>query len=321
MNKRGAMGRRTFLAVAGGAAAAAIVRPTSAAGEAAGGWRGTKMALDIKDPSALAVAPDGIIYVAGENVVVALGPDGNKRLRFAVQGRPGCLCITRENELLAGMRRHVEVFKGDGTKLSEWADLGERAWLTSVACDGENVYVADAGNRIVWRFDRGGKLINQIGEKFNVPSPYFDVAVNPIGELWVVNPGMHGLENYRPEGGLASSWYRPGIEPEAFCGCCNPIHIAFMGDNSLVTVEKGIDRVKVYGPDTSLIAVVAGPAEALTKDNTTLGCNIEAASADLAVDAKNRILVLNKREKCMLVYSNAGSDEAAGTPLLRVRQE
>jgi hypothetical protein len=297
MNENARMQRRTFLALAGSAVAGV---GTTAAAEA--GWRVTAMPLDVKAPSALAVGPDGAIWVAGEDAIVVLGPEGGERSRFAVTGRPGCLAVAAENRVLAGMRGHVEVFKSDGTKMGEWPDLGERAWLTSIACDDDNVYVADAGNRIVWRFDPSGKLVNKIGEKLNVPSPYFDVAINPIGELWVVNPGMHGLENYRPSGDLASSWYRPGIEPGAFCGCCNPIHIAFRADNSLVTAEKGVDRIKIYAPDMSLLDVVVGPADAPAQNNMALGCNIEAAVADLAVDSKNRILVLNKSEKAILVY-------------------
>lgn len=309
MKKNAPMQRRTFLALAGSAAAAAAVGTTAAADTA---WRVTAIPLDVKAPSALAVGPDGVIYVASEDLIVALAVDGKECLRFAVQGRPGCLAITPDSRLLAGMRRHVEVFKSDGSKMSEWQDLGERAWLTSIAADDENIYVADAGNRIVWRFDQSGKMLNRIGEKLNVPSPYFDVAINPIGEVWVVNPGMHGLENYRPTGDLASSWYRPGIEPESFCGCCNPIHIAFRADSSLVTVEKGIDRIKIYSPDTALLDVIAAPADAPAQNSATLGCNIEAAVADLAVDAKNRILVLNKFEKAILIYGQQANFAEVG---------
>ncbi|HUW61307.1 MAG TPA: NHL repeat-containing protein [Candidatus Bathyarchaeia archaeon] len=304
------MKRRMFLALAGSAAvaAAAGVGRASAAEPA---WRVTTIPLDMKAPSALAVGPDGAIYVAGEDVVMMLSADGQARLRFAVPGRPGCLAITPDGRLLAGMRGHVEVLKTDGSKAGAWPDLGDRAWLTSIACDEENVYVADAGNRIVWRFDGCGKMLNRIGEKFIVPSPYFDVAINPIGELWVVNPGMHGLENYRPGGDLVSSWRRPGIEPDSFCGCCNPIHIAFRTDNSLVTAEKGVARIKVYSPDTTLLEVVAAPAAGPTQNSATLGCNIEAAVADLAVDGKNRILVLNKFEKAILVYEQPAEKGAA----------
>lgn len=58
----------------------------------------------------------------------------------------------------------------------------------------------------------------------------------------------------------------------------------------------------MYSPDTTLLDVVAAPADAPTQNSATLGCNIEAAVADLAVDGKNRILVLNKSEKAILVY-------------------
>lgn len=304
MGKRSQIGRREFLAVAGVAAAAGLAGTTAGAANA---WRTRRVPLDVPEPGALAVDPDGTIFVGGENIVVALAQDGKELRRFPVEGRVGCMTVTPGGRLLAGLRHRVGVLDKTGSRIALWDDLGERAWLTSLAADEENVYAADAGNRVVVRFDNQGKMAGRIGAKdtargvpgFNVPSPYFDVAINPLGELWIVNPGMHGLENYRANGDLVSSWYRPGIKPEAFCGCCNPCHIAFRPDSSIVTAEKGWERIKIYAPDTSLLEIVAAPEDG---GGSALACSVESRIADLAVIGSDKILVLDRKDKAIIFY-------------------
>jgi DNA-binding beta-propeller fold protein YncE len=313
MTRDNGIGRRDFMRVAGAAATGAtlIGHSRSQAASAGAAFRELqRIPLTVENPSALAVGSSGGMYVAGENAVVALDSQGKETARLSAKGRPGCLAVSSDGKLLLGMRSHVDVLDGTGTVVASWKDLGERAWLTSIAADDENVYVADAGNRVVLRFGHDGNVRGRIGERDKergvpglvVPSPYFDVAIDPQGALWVVNPGKHGLENYRPNGELVSSWYRSGMEAEAFCGCCNPIHIAFRSDNTLVTAEKGLSRVKVYAPDTTLLGVVAAEAAPPIGENKALFCNVEPPIMDLAVDQQDRILVLNKPEKAILVY-------------------
>jgi hypothetical protein len=324
MNKTSGIGRRDFLRVAGAAAAgtALITSSSGQAGSTNAVFRESKrIPLTIDNPGALAIRPGGGISVAGENAVVTLDAQGKEIARHGVKGRPGCLTVSANEQLLVGMRNHVEVFDAKGAAVSaagreeaasasSWQDLGERAYLTSIVADDENVFVADAGNRVVLRFGHDGILRGRIGQQDKergvpglvVPSPYFDVAIDPQGALWVVNPGKHGLENYRTNGDLVSSWYRSGMEAEAFCGCCNPIHIAFRSDHSLVTAEKGLSRIKVYSPDTTLLGVVAAEAAPPIQENKALFCNVEPPIMDLAVDQQDRILVLNKPEKAIIVY-------------------
>ncbi len=313
MNKNSGIGRRDFLRFAGTAASGAAMATTASAqaGPSRVTFRESKrIPLDIPNPSALAVGPGGKLYIGGENAVIVLDAEGKQAARFAVEGRPGCLAALPDEKLLVGLRNRLEVLDSKGVRVALWQDLGERGYLTSIAADEEDVFAADAGNRIVLRLGLDGKLRNRIGERdkehgvtgFVIPSPYFDVALDPMGSLWAVNCGKHGIENYRPNGELISSWYRSGMEMEAFCGCCNPIHIAFRSDSTLVTVEKGINRVKVYSPDTKLLGVVVDAEAPPIADNKALFCNVEPPIMDLAVDQQDRILLLNKPESTVLVY-------------------
>ncbi|MBI4564009.1 MAG: hypothetical protein HY716_04860 [Planctomycetes bacterium] len=116
-----------------------------------------------------------------------------------------------------------------------------------------------------------------------IPSPFFDVAIDPAGRLWVANTGRHSLESYRPDGSLITSWGRASAGIEDFSGCCNPSHFAIGRDGSFVTSEKGIVRIKLHGPTGRLIGVVATARE----------FPAGAVGLDVAIDTEDRVLVLD----------------------------
>jgi len=260
--------------------------------------------------SAVVAGPEDRIYVTGEKELVVYQADGTEIRRKPLTDTPNCVALLPNGDILLGMRDHVEEIDAEGTVKSTWETLGEKAHITSIAADEKNVYVADAGQRRVFCFDHGGKLIGRIGGKdeqrgipgFVVPSPYFDVALDPQGALWAVNPGKHGLESYRPNGDLITSWYRPSMELKGFCGCCNPIHIAFRSDGSLVTAEKGISRIKLYSPDQVFIGLVAGPDAFGERPEAGMSIDMETPIKDLTVDSKDRILVLDGRQGRVRIF-------------------
>jgi hypothetical protein len=261
---------------------------------------------DIPRLSALAYSIDDDLFVAGENAIARYRGRGGKPSLFAIEGRPNCMAAAH-GSLLLGMGDHVEVYSLDGEKQAAWDSLGEKAYITSIAANADAVYIADAGQRKLFRYDHEGTQLSIIGTKdkergipgFIVPSPYFDVLFDPDGALWVVNPGRHGLEQYRSDGSIVSSWYKPGSALDSFCGCCNPIHAAFRPDRSLVTVEKGTARVKVYGIDQRLESVVAPPEVFQTHIRTD---DMDTPFRDLAVDAHDRIFVLDGAQGAVLIF-------------------
>lgn len=250
---------------------------------------------------AMAVGPDGKIYVGGADAVAVFDSDGAELARFDVVGNPTSMTISANGTLFLGMRDHIEVFSSNGELQDVWEELGPRALLTSLVASEDHVFAADAGNRVVLRYGRDGTLQGRIGEAdperdipgIVVPSPYLDVAFDEYGTLWVVNPGMMGLENYRDNGDLISSWYKPSMKLEGFSGCCNPSHIAFDADGRLITLDKGMVRIKVYVADT-------GEFEELVAGTRIF----ESAQAlkDLAVDSRNRILVLDGSRNAVRVF-------------------
>jgi hypothetical protein len=152
----------------------------------------------------IAVAPDGSIYIAGDKAVRILAESGTLLGEIKLADIPRCLAVAGDGKIYIGMKDHVEIYDGQRTQLAIWENLGKDAVLTSIAVSENDVFVADAGNRIVHHFDTTGKLINRIGAKdkdrkipgFFIPSPHFDLAIASDGLLRVVNPGNHRIEAY-----------------------------------------------------------------------------------------------------------------------------
>ena len=113
----------------------------------------------------LALDPDGLIYVAGDQAVRVLSEEGALQREFALSGPPYCLAIAGDGAIVVGLKDHVEIHDAEGQLQAAWERLARRAYLTCVALSGDDVYVADAGDRAVLRYSRSGQLLGLIGQK------------------------------------------------------------------------------------------------------------------------------------------------------------
>jgi hypothetical protein len=249
----------------------------------------------------LAVGPEENIYVSGDNAILIFRGDGIQQFSIPVNEPVHCLAVENNRDVYAGMNDHVEVFSVDGTKKAEWESPADDALFTSIVLSKDFVFVADAGNLIVWKYDKSGNLLHRIGDRdenkdipgFIIPSPYFDVAVDPDGFLWAANTGRHSLENYTLDGGFRTSWGEFSMDMSGFCGCCNPSHFVFLEDGSMITSEKGIARIKVHNQLGEMVSVVAGSDQFV---EGTVGL-------DLAVDSAQRLLVLDPKQKLVRIFT------------------
>ncbi len=270
--------------------------------------------VQMQQVRAVAVGPDDRIYVGGDVLpetwaVHVFAPGGAKVGEFALQRSPKCLAVGGTDHafpgrLYVGMADHVELFDAQGSPQGAWGSLGEKALLTSIATSDQDVFLADAGNKIVWRYDPSGKLKNRIGEQddlrkipgFRIVSPQFDLAVSPDGLLRVVNPLAVRIEAYTFDGDLEAFWGESTTTIEGFFGCCNPSHFAILPDGRFVTAEKGFPRVKVYDADGKFLSVVAGPQQ--------LDVRGDDEPPDVAADGQGRILVLDPKARSVRIFEH-----------------
>jgi len=260
-----------------------------------------QIALDLPSVYGLAVGPEDNIYVSGDETILIFNGEGSLQSSISIDKPVHCLAVDNNRDVYVGMNNHVEVFNVDGTKKAEWESPANEALFTSIALTENFVFVADAGDLIVWKFDKSGNLLLRIGGRdenkdvpgFIIPSPYFDVAIDPDGFLWAANTGRHSLENYTMDGGFRTSWGEASMDINGFCGCCNPSHFVFLEDGFMITSEKGLARIKVHNQLGEVVSIVAGPDQFI---EGTVGL-------DLAVDSSQRILVLDPKQKFVRIFA------------------
>lgn len=252
-------------------------------------------------PRCIALTPNERLLIGAGKYLTEYSPDGTQVSEIALEDEVRCVAPARDGSLYIGMRQHLEVFDRKGQRKETWPSPGQKAYFTGVAVGETDVFVADAGNRAVLRYDRSGRLKGRIGEKNEarnipgliIPSPFFDVEIARDGLLRVSNPGRHRVEAYTFDGDLEVAWGTAGWGIENFCGCCNPNNLALLSDGRVVTFEKGIPRVKVYTKDGVFESVVAG-AESFTANAKVCGPNdCTLGGLDGVADAKGRIYILD----------------------------
>ncbi len=287
----------------------------------------------LSEVRALAVGPADELYVAGAEAICVLNADGKQQAKFALPGEAYCLAAAGapgengsgagplperagpaerppgdEVLLYAGLGDHVEVWSAEGQRLAVWDPPAPEARFTSIAVSGENVFVADAGSRVVWHYDRQGVLQGEIGRPdparripgFLITSFHFDLAAGGDGLLYVVNPRALRLEGYTLAGDLEITWGKGAPTIEGFFGCCNPAHFAVLPDGRFVTVDKGLPHVKVFDPQGRFECVVATAEQ------------VEDLPADLAADRAGRVLVLDARRRAVRVFSRLATAREDG---------
>jgi hypothetical protein len=256
--------------------------------------------VSIADPVALALGPDGLIAVAGANQVALI--TGAVTKTFSIAKPATCIAVDTHGGIFVGHKDRVTHYAMDGALVAEWSPVGNTPIITSIGVEGDNVYVADAGNKILHQYNRAGRLQRALCGKnadhnfpgLLIPTPYLDIAISPEGELWVVDPGRHALLHVdTTDGHVLSSWEKNSMDIEGFVGCSNPTHIALMPGRMFVTSEKGVPRIKLYAITGTLLGVIAAPG--LFGEDTK--------GLDLAVDAHNRVIVLDPEKKQVRVFT------------------
>ncbi len=263
--------------------------------------------LTLKESYAIAIDANDKLYVSGDRTLLIFDRDGRRKAVITLDQPVSALDVDANGDIYCAAGEHIEVLDSTGVKKARWEDLGDDAILTSIAVGEADVYAADAGQLLVWRFNKDGDILGKIGEKdeardipgFIIPSPYFDVLIDADGFLWAINTGRHQFENYFPDGGLRSSWARTSMTVDGFSGCCNPSHVALLPDGSFVTSEKGIPRVKIHNRIGEFVCLVAAANQF---DRGTVGL-------DLAVDSQARIYVLDPKRRQVRIFRKMEAEQ------------
>jgi len=206
---------------------------------------------------AITVSFSGKIYVGGNSFVSCY--DKGLGLLWTVKTPSAVTALSNYGDsVFASTSTQILVMNPDGKILNEWGPYEDNSLITSVSANRRFVAFADAENKSVFILDKGGevkKIIGQNDRHFVIPSPYFEVVLDSMNNLYVANTGLHRIETYSIDGVLKGFFGEPGLAPENFCGCCAPAHFALI-PQGFITAEKGINRIKILNKKGEFVEFV-----------------------------------------------------------------
>lgn len=223
----------------------------------------TKSSIEFTDGKlkAIAVTADGKIVAGGATFLTLL--DNNQNREWTVNPGADITAIAvYENTIYAANQSTIMLYSLDGTAVTEWGPYEDKSIITSVSANNSHVVFADAGTQRVYILDKEGSLqsfFGHEGEKFIIPSGYFDLRIMPDNSIFVTNPGKTRIEERDLKGNLRTLFGQPGTANEAFVPCCNPSHFTMLGDTLFATSEKSINRIKIYTKTGVLKEFVSTP--------------------------------------------------------------
>lgn len=239
-------------------------------------WILTKELLSVDgDLTSVSVSDNGITYLGGNSYISCYDADMKKSWSVNTSGKITSLSVYGDT-VYGATTELILLYSRDGKLLEEWGPFEDNSIITSIAANKSFVVFADAGNKMVFVLTKDGRvksMIGQTGEKFIIPSPYFDVAIAENNTLFIANPGNRRIETRSIDGSLIGYFGSPGLAPGAFCGCCNPSHFALI-PGRFITAEKGLNRIKILDDKGEFV-------EFVSSDNKfTASIPLDVASTD-----------------------------------------
>ena len=205
----------------------------------------------------------GSIYIATPNNISIYGMSGELQTNFPTPSDLRDIAIY-EGKIYALYPTRIEIYDRLGEITNEWEACSENSDYCSLAVCPDGVFVTDAANKNICKYNLDGTLARfiQSPKGFVVPSYCFGITYMD-GIVYCSNPGRHLVESYSTDGEFVAAFGKPGTEAGAFSGCCNPAVLTPSNNGELLTSEKGIPRISCYRTDGSFRSVLL--------DNKALG--------------------------------------------------
>ncbi|MEM7147349.1 MAG: hypothetical protein AAF591_19700 [Verrucomicrobiota bacterium] len=268
--------------------------------------------IDAHQVRDIATGPNDQIYVAADATIRIYDRLGAPLKTITLHSPPQCLAVQADGRIVAGLKNHLEFFNADGTAASTSPTLPDHPNLTAIHLGQKNDYfVSDSGNNLIWHLDATGNVIDKIdrdGKGFAVPKNFFPISVDAQGKIAAVNVARHRVETLDAHGHTTGAWGEKSRDLEGFGGCCNPVAIAHTASGQVVTAEAGLPRIKIFSPDGAFKELVAGPEsfetnarESRERPEQPDACH--TGGFELAVDSKDRILVLDRVTAEILIFA------------------
>jgi len=252
--------------------------------------------------SGVAVGATGAIYALGDGEVRVFAAAGGVVRAWKAPQQAACLTVAPDGRVLVGAPGRIEIYGPAGNRVGGFAagESGKPADVTAVKMFRDAILVADASARLVRRYDASGSERGLIGNQhktgsFMLPNRSLDIDVDSAGTVYATDTGRHQVTTWTLDGAPVAAFGRFGqTKPEDFVGCCNPVNLAVAPDGCVVTGEKAVARVKVFGPDRALLAVI-GPEH----------FDPMCTHIHLAVDSSGRIVAADPVRRTITIFGRS----------------
>ena len=183
--------------------------------------------VGFENPAGITIEKN-LIYVVGDKKLKIINLSGKLLDELDLSEEPNTVEIL-DNQIYIAFEKEIKVFNKNFQQTNSWKLDNENSYITAMAANDNELFIADAGTRRIMRFSLDGELQNEFEGKasedvlhgFIIPSGYFDIDINEYGDFWVVNPGLHTLENYTTEG-KSRAYIFPSLST-AISGACPSI--------------------------------------------------------------------------------------------------
>ncbi|GIW10639.1 MAG: hypothetical protein KatS3mg061_1696 [Dehalococcoidia bacterium] len=158
-----------------------------------------------------------------------------------------------------------------------------------------SIYVVDAGNNRLQKFDASGRFVAQVGRKgmgngeFTEP---WGVAVGPDGSVWVADTWNHRLQRFTADlqfvakfGEFGESVGQVTGNPGRFYG---PRAIAFLADGTLLVADTGNKRLQRLDQNGQFLGAVGGAGAGPGQFQEPVGLAVAADGTVFVADTWNR---------------------------------
>ncbi len=247
--------------------------------------------LPFTEALAFCLAPDGTFWIAVKGKLHHVNKHGKSLNEMK---HPGTVTALELSDNVLYSATADSVFKLDlkqnNTQNVPFIKLKQGSLITSLAISGERLFLADCAHKMVLAYDFAGKELWQSKGNggFVIPSPYFCLCADGDDGIWVTNPGHRRLERYDKDGRYLSMW-----EPNKsvkFIGCCNPAKMKILPDGTVVTLEKGMVRSRLFSPAGNVTKILVKPGTLISKDFTY----------DFAANDNGQVYILVKHANLIL---------------------
>lgn len=213
--------------------------------------------------------------------------------------------ITDDGKIFVGdsIRRSVYLITPGKKRISRLPQPPEGlSTVGGIAIDNKNnfVYVVDARNHRVVRYNTNGKYLRSFGSrgvepgKFNYP---YDVAVDNEGFWAVLDSGNFRVQVFSPDGEVVSTFGKVGTLPGMFA---RPRGLAFDNDGHIYVADAAFGNFQIFDYQGNVYLFVGKNGSAPGQFFLPMG---------IYVDKKDRVYVVDQANKRVQIFQYLRDDE------------